>query len=146
MFHSLQLTQEAHEIMFGDSGKSKVIGIGKIPISDQQSLSNILLVDSLSYNLMSVSQLCGMGYNCLFSNVDVKILRREDSSVAFTGRLKGKLYLVDFTTSKVTPETCLVESHINQRMWSQQRGHWSFFTWTSSDLWLTSALVVVSMV
>jgi hypothetical protein len=184
--------------VFGDSGKSKVIGIGKIPISDQQSLSNVLLVDSLSYNLMSVSQLCGMGYNCLFSDVDVKILRREDSSVAFTGRLKGKLYLVDFTTSKVTHETCLVakfdkgwlwhrrlahvgmrnlaklqkdshiigltnvvfekigfmvhakqesnmESHINQRMWSQQRGHWSSFTWTSSDLWLTSVLVVVSM-
>ena len=199
MFHSLQLTQEAQEIVFGDSGKSKVIGIGKIPISDQQSLSNVLLVDSLSYNLLSVSQLCGMGYNCLFSDVDVKILRREDSSVAFTGRLKGKLYLVDFTTSKVTPETCLVaksdkgwlwhhrlahvgmrnlaklqkdshiigltnvvfekdrvcgackqesnmESHINQRMWSQQRGHWSFFTWTSSDLWPTLALVVVSMV
>jgi hypothetical protein len=57
---------------------------------------------------MSVSQLCGMGYNCLFSDVDVKILRREDSSVAFMGRLKGKLYLVDFTTNKVTPETCLV--------------------------------------
>ena len=44
--------------------------------------SNVLLVDSLSYNLLSVSQLCGMGYNCLFSDVDVKILRREDSSVA----------------------------------------------------------------
>jgi hypothetical protein len=108
MFDSLQLTQEAQEIVFGDSGKSKVIGIGKIPISDQQSLSNVLLVDSLSYNLMSVSQLCGMGYNCLFSDVDVKILIREDFSVAFTGCLKGKLYLVDFTTSKVTPETCLV--------------------------------------
>nr|ACR34129.1 unknown [Zea mays] len=75
MFHSLQLTQEAQEIVFGDSDKSKVIGIGKIHISDQQSLSNVLLVDSLSYNLMSVSQLCGMGYNCLFSDVDVKILR-----------------------------------------------------------------------
>jgi hypothetical protein len=108
MFHSLQLTQEAQEIVFGDSGKSKAIGIGKIPISNQQSLSNVLLVDSLSYNLMSISQLCGMGYNCLFSDVDVKILRREDSSVALTSRLKGKLYLVDFTTNKVTSETCLV--------------------------------------
>jgi hypothetical protein len=34
MFHSLQLTQEAQEIMFGDSGKSEVIGVGNIPISD----------------------------------------------------------------------------------------------------------------
>jgi hypothetical protein len=62
MFHSLQLTQEAQEIVFADNGKSDVIGIGKIPISDHQPLSNVLLVDSLSYNLMSVAQLCGMGY------------------------------------------------------------------------------------
>jgi hypothetical protein len=74
MFHSLQLTQEAQEIVFGDSGKSEMIGIGKIPISDHQSLSNVLLVDSLSYNLMSVSQLYGMGYNCLFTDVDVRSL------------------------------------------------------------------------
>jgi hypothetical protein len=89
MFHSLQLTQEAQEIVFGDSGKSEVIGIGNILISDHQSLSNVLLVDSLIYNLMSVSQLCGMGYDCLFTDVDVKILRREDSSIAFMGRLKS---------------------------------------------------------
>ena len=106
--------------MFGDSDKSKVIGIGKIPISDQQSLSNVLLVDSLSYNLLSISQLCGMGYNCLFLDVDVKILRREDSSVAFTGRLKGKLYLVDFTTSKVTPETCLVAKSDKGWLWHRR--------------------------
>ena len=123
MFHSLQLTQEAQEIVFGDSGKSKVIGIGKIPISDQKSLSYVLLVDSLSYNLLSVSQLCGMGYNCLFSDVDVKILRREDSSVAFTGRLKGKLYLVDFTTSKVTPETCLVAKSDKGWLWHRRLAH-----------------------
>jgi hypothetical protein len=60
MFHSFQLTQEAQEIVFGDSGKSEVIGIGNISISDHQSLSNVLLVVSLSYNLLFVSQLCGM--------------------------------------------------------------------------------------
>jgi hypothetical protein len=49
-----------------------------------------------------------MGYDCLFTYVGVKILRREESSIAFTSHLKVKLYLVDFTTSKVTPETCLV--------------------------------------
>jgi hypothetical protein len=123
MFHSLQLTQEAQEIVFRDSGKSEVIGISNIPISDHQSLSNVLLVDSLSYNLMSVSQLCGMGYNCLFTDVDVKILRREDSSIAFTGRLKGKLYLVDFTTSKVTPETCLVAKSDKGWLWHRRLAH-----------------------
>jgi hypothetical protein len=120
MIHSLQLTQEAQEIEFGDSGKSEVNGIGKIPISEHESLSNVLLVDSLSYNLMFVPQLYGMGYNCLFSNVDVKILRREDSSVAFTGRLKGKLYLIDFTTNKVTSETCLVAKSDKGWLWHRR--------------------------
>jgi hypothetical protein len=123
MFHSLQLTQEAQEIVFGDSGKSEVIGIGNIPISDHQSLSKVLLVDSLSYNLMSVSQLYGMGYNFLFTDVDVKILRREDSSVGFTGRLKGKLYLIDFTTSKVAPETCLVAKSNKGWLWHCRLAH-----------------------
>ena len=50
-----------------------------------------------------------MRYDCLFSDVDVKILRRADASIAFTGRLKGKLYLVDFATTKVSHEICLME-------------------------------------
>jgi hypothetical protein len=48
MFQSLQLTKESQEIVFGDSVKGEVIGIGNIPISKHQSLSNVLLVDSLS--------------------------------------------------------------------------------------------------
>jgi hypothetical protein len=123
MFHSLQLTHEAQEIVFGDSGKSEVIGVGNIPISDHQSLSNVLLVDSLRYNLMSASQLCGIGYDCLFTDVDVMILRREDSYVAFTGRLKGNLYLVGFTTSRVTPETCLVEKSDKGWLWHRWLAH-----------------------
>jgi hypothetical protein len=36
------------------------------------------LVDSLDYNLLSVSQLCQMGYNCLFTDVGVTVFRRSD--------------------------------------------------------------------
>jgi hypothetical protein len=38
-----------------------------------------------------------MGYNCLFTNVDVTVFRRSDDSLAFKGVLDSKLYLVDFT-------------------------------------------------
>jgi hypothetical protein len=40
---------------------------GKFAISPDHSISNVFLVDSLDYNLLSVSQLCKMGYNCLFT-------------------------------------------------------------------------------
>jgi hypothetical protein len=106
--------------VFGDSGKGEVVGIGNIPISSNQSLSNVLLVDSLSYNLLFVSQLCGMGFDCLFTNTRVKILRREDSSVAFTCWLTGKLYLVNFRTSGVSSDTCLVAKSDKGWLWHRQ--------------------------
>jgi hypothetical protein len=56
MFHLLQLVQESQEIMLGDSGKSEVIGIGNNPVTSHHPLSNVLLVDYLNYNLLSVSQ------------------------------------------------------------------------------------------
>src|SRR5437762_2816341 len=128
MFSSLQLNHDAQEIVFGDSGKGEVVGVGKIPISNDQSISNVLLVDSLSYNLLSVSQLCEIGYNCLLPNEGVQILKREDSSIAFSGRLKGKLYLVDFTTTRVTPETCLMAKSSMDWLW--HRWH--------ADVWVTN--------
>ncbi|WVZ75053.1 hypothetical protein U9M48_023147, partial [Paspalum notatum var. saurae] len=115
MFNSLQLTHDSQEIVFGDSGKVKFL----VLVTFLSPMINPFLI----YNLLSVSQLCEMGYNCLFTNEGVQILRREDSSIAFTGRLKGKLYLVDFTTTKVTPNTCLVAKSDMGWLWHRRLAH-----------------------
>ena len=51
------------------------------------------------------------------------IFRREDSSIAFMGRLKGKLYLVDFTTNEVKPKTCLVTKSSMGWLWHRRLAH-----------------------
>src|SRR5207237_9887636 len=94
MFSSLQLNHDAQEIVFGDSGKGEVVGVGKIPISNDQSIFNVLLLDSLSYNLLSFSQLCEIGYNCLFTNEGVQILKRYDCFIIFSRRFSVTLYLI----------------------------------------------------
>ena len=85
----------------------KVKGLGKIAITTKHSISNVFLVESLGYNLLSVSQLCHMVYNCLFTNIDVSVLRRIDGSLALKGVLDDKLYLVDFTKENVDLDACL---------------------------------------
>jgi hypothetical protein len=88
MFTSYVKNKDSHDsIIFGDGNQGKVKGLGKIVISSEHSISNVFLVESLGYNLLSVSQLCNMGYNCLFTNVDVSVFRRCDSSLAFKGVL-----------------------------------------------------------
>jgi hypothetical protein len=110
-------------IMFGDNNYGDVVSQGDIPISKDSSLTNVYLVDTLGYNLLSVLQLCEKGYNYLFTNEGVTILRRDDSSIAFTGRLKGKFYLVDFTTTKVEPKTCLVVKSNLGWLWHRRLAH-----------------------
>jgi hypothetical protein len=83
-----------------------VKGLGKIAISPDHSIFNVFLVDSLDYNLLSVSQLCKMGYNCLFTDVDVTIFKISDDSIAFKGVLDGQIYLVDFNDNNVELDTC----------------------------------------
>jgi hypothetical protein len=49
-----------------------------------------------------------MGYNCLFTNIDVFVFRRSDGSLAFKGVLDNKLYLVDFSKENVDLDACLI--------------------------------------
>jgi hypothetical protein len=84
LFTSLKLHNIPKETsIFGDNSKVDVIGLHKIAISNDTSISNVYLVESLGYILLLVSQLCEIGYNYLFTNLGVIVFRREDSFVTF---------------------------------------------------------------
>jgi hypothetical protein len=88
-FEILKESDGDHYITFARNKKGKVLGTGNIDLNSKFSLSRILLVESLGYNLLSISQLCASGFNCLFTNEGVTVIRRSDGSVAFKGVLKG---------------------------------------------------------
>jgi hypothetical protein len=61
MFTSYVKNNDFHDtIIFGDGNQDKVKGLGKIAITAEHSISNVFLVESLDYNLLSISQLCHM--------------------------------------------------------------------------------------
>ena len=64
-----------------------------------------------------------MGYNYLFTNEGVTVTRREDSSIAFMGLLKGKVYIVDFSKEKIEPKTCLVAKSDLSWLWHRRLAH-----------------------
>ena len=49
------------KVTFGDKGKGKITGIGKIGKNLSSSLDKVYLVEGLKYNLLSISQLCDKG-------------------------------------------------------------------------------------
>ena len=124
LFTSLETDDIPKEtIVFGDNSKGEVIDLGKIVLAHNNSINDVYLVEKLGYNLLSISQLSLMGYNCLFTNEGVTVTRREDSSITFTGLLKGKVYLVDFSKEKIEPKTCLVAKSDLGWLWHRRLAH-----------------------
>ena len=88
-------------ITFGDNGKCKVKGLGKIAISNNMSISNVLLVEILNFNLLSMAQLCDLGFKCIFGVDDVEIISVDGSNLIFKGFRYENLYLIDFNASEL---------------------------------------------
>jgi hypothetical protein len=110
-------------ITFDDNSQGQVLEFGKIAITTEHSISKVLLVKSLNYNLLSVSQLHEMGYNYLFTDKGVTIFRRSDGSFAFKGVLRGKLYLMDFIPEEVELDKCLIAKINMGWLWHHRLSH-----------------------
>src|SRR5664279_2790327 len=91
-----QLTKVSH-IIIGDNTQLKVLGHDKVVISPDLSIEKVLLVESLSYNLLSVRQLTKCGYTVVFGIFHVTILHSISLKVSFVGFVENDLYVVDFS-------------------------------------------------
>ena len=74
-------------ISFGDNSKGKVLGLGKVVISNDSSLSNVMIVQSLHYNLLSTIQLARAGYDSHSDEFHVTMLKRCNLKVVFVGHV-----------------------------------------------------------
>jgi hypothetical protein len=113
---------ESDCITLSDNSQDQVLGFDKIAITTKHSISKVL-VEYSDYNLLSISQLCEMGYNCLFTDKGVTIFRRSDGSFAFKDILRGKLYLVDFIPEEVKLDRCLIAKINMGWLWHRKLAH-----------------------
>jgi hypothetical protein len=74
----------------------------------EHSISKVLLIEFLDYNLLSISQFYERGCNYLFTDNGVIIFSRSNGSFAFKGVLRGELYLVDFIPEEVELDRYLI--------------------------------------
>jgi hypothetical protein len=109
MFNSINSNDSSgyDSITFGDNGKGKVKGLSKITISNDLSISNVMLVESLNFNLLFMAQLYDLGFKCIFRIDDVEIISVDGSNLIFKGFRYENLYLVDFNASDAQLSTCL---------------------------------------
>lgn len=116
-------TSRSKQITFGDSSQSMVLGLGKVVISPDTSIENVMLVESLSYNLLSVLQLAHMGFHSFFGTTSMTLLWSKTLKVAFVGYVENGLYVVDFGKKPTREETCLMAKVDVGWLWHRRLAH-----------------------
>src|SRR5664279_5716406 len=117
-----QLTKVSH-IIIGDNTQLKVLGHGKVVISPDMSIEKVLLVESLSYNLLFVRQLCKCNYTVVFGKFHVSVLHTISLKVAFIGFVENDLYVVDFSKETTQIATCIMAKSDVGWLWHRRLGH-----------------------
>ncbi|WVZ96842.1 hypothetical protein U9M48_042425 [Paspalum notatum var. saurae] len=124
MFTSLsENVEEYNKTTFGDNSKGKVEGLGKIEISSEYLISNVLLVDSLNFNLLSIGPLCDLGFQYLFKPNEVIVSKIDDGEEVFKGFRYNNLYLVDFNPKMANLQACLFSKNSMGWLWHRRLTH-----------------------
>ena len=123
LYDFMQAIRPYMSIVFGGGSKGQVIGLGKVAITNDMSIANFMLVQSLQYHLLSVRQLASVGYDTLFGLMDVKVFKRDTLEVAFVGELDGNLYTVDFSKESTFHTTCLMAKADMAWLWHRRLAH-----------------------
>jgi hypothetical protein len=95
-FSSLIPVVTKRYITFGDNGHGRVLSKDEIKVSDKITLRRVDLVQSLGYNLLSVSQLLDEGFEVLFRPGGSQILESRADLVCMVIP-KGQVFRADFS-------------------------------------------------
>ena len=104
-------------ITFGGNAQGRVLAKGTVRVNDKFILKDVALVNKLSYNLLSVSQLIDDNLEVSFKKHSCRILDSFGDQVCKITRV-GRLFKGDFLFSSSSDLRCLVSSY------SKEFFHW----------------------
>ena len=84
-------------VTFGNDNSSKILGKGTITLGNKDTIANnVLLIENMKHNLLSVSQMCDQGHVLTFTLKDCKIQREELGKLVATAyRTPNNIYMLD---------------------------------------------------
>jgi hypothetical protein len=116
-------SSSAASIIYGNNGRGKVLGYGKVAILGDITREIILLVEPLDYNSISISQLDTCGYDTTFSLHYEEVFRGDSIKAYFVGHVKYNLYVVDSSKESTHLATCPMLKDDVGWLWHRMLAH-----------------------
>ena len=89
LFLSLE-RKDGGDVTFGDNAKGKVIGIGKVGSPNPSCIDDVLFVNGLKRNLLSVN-----GYKVSFDSKSCVVSKLMDNNTIFKEERVNNVYIID---------------------------------------------------
>ena len=107
---------------FGDNGKGRIIGHGSIGNNSSSLIENVLFVDGLKHNLLSISQLCDKGFKVIFESSHCIIKDSQNDKIIFICQRNENIYTIDISKYE-GHNRCFSSMHDESWLWHRRLGH-----------------------
>jgi len=119
-FVNFLLKHEGH-VTYGDNNKGKILGRGTIGDKNSFLIHDMLFVEGLKHNLLSINHLCDKGYQVTFKANMCEIRQLKSQEVLLIGKRINNVYLLDISHSASLG--CLLTKHDESWLWHRRITH-----------------------
>jgi hypothetical protein len=115
--------RKSGNVAFGNDAPGKIKGKGMVSLSNGKGKAqDVLLVDGLKHNILSVIQICDRGCEVVFTSKDYKIKSITSGQVVAKGiRIENNVYVL-----KENREECHLSRHDESWLWHRRIEHLNF--------------------
>ena len=93
---------EGGTVTFGDDSNGNIIGIDNIKIGSSLLIENVILIDGLKHNLLSISQLCDQGFKVIFDDFSCNVLDSKTNACILSRFGENNVYIIFMKSRKNT--------------------------------------------
>jgi len=109
-------------VTYGDNNKGRILGRGDVGSHDSIIIKDVLLVDGLKHNLLSISQLCDIGYEVTFKLDLYLISHASTHQTLLISKRINNIYMLNICDI-ASSMTCLLSKNDYSWLWHRRLAH-----------------------
>jgi hypothetical protein len=90
------------------------------------TIKDVMLVDGLKHNLLSISEFCDNGFTITFNTQCCIIQHNDDKNVMFKCLRDDNVYVLDLDDVSSSGAKCLIAKNEDSWLWHRHRSHVHF--------------------
>lgn len=120
-FSDLTLKAKGY-VTYGDNNKGRILGSGKVGAPPFTSIEDVLYVEGLRHNLLSISQLCDKGFRIKFTKEECLIQDEVSNEVQLIGKRCNNIFLISLNNPSLKVK-CLMTNNDDAWLWHKRIAH-----------------------